>query len=123
MADLEDLAGPARRGAAGGREQGSSPSGSGRGTADGATEAAAGPREMLSPPLRAALGKQGYKLIGVHPGIPLPLRTALRKWKSTFFCCPGHHQTMCQRSNCDMFMGRSGLLGSVACGDLRVVGF
>ena len=55
VADLEDLGGPAER--------------SGRNANPGATSAADGGedarKEMLSPPLRAALGKQGYKLIGM----------------------------------------------------------
>jgi len=123
VADLEDLAGPARRGTA--RDDaanGNSPSSSGRGAANGGAEAAAGPREMLTLPLRAALGKQGYKLIGAHPSIPWPLCVALRSWKITIVCCPGHHRTPCQRSNCDMLMGQSGLLGSVYCEYLRIVG-
>ena len=54
MADLEDLGGPAKQP---------------RAKADviSASEASTGnlePKQMLSPPLRAALSKQGYKLVG-----------------------------------------------------------
>lgn len=54
MADLEDLGGPAKRPDS-------------KADADSAPISSAGGNErkqMLSPPLRAALGKQGYKLIG-----------------------------------------------------------
>ncbi len=60
MADLEDLAGPASRNGVGDRAA----STSGRAAADIGADAATGPKEMLTPPLRAALGKQGYKLVG-----------------------------------------------------------
>ena len=63
MADLEDLAGPARRNASGDSTASSSRQAAARTGADDV----AGPKEMLSPPLRAALGKQGYKLVGAHP--------------------------------------------------------
>ena len=64
MADLEDLGGPARRNAPGARATDGSPSTSGGDAAVSGADAAAGPKEMLTPPLRAALGKQGYKLVG-----------------------------------------------------------
>lgn len=64
VADLEDLGGPARRNATGGRAADGAPSTSGREAATSGIDASAGPKEMLSPPLRAALGKQGYKLVG-----------------------------------------------------------
>ena len=54
MADLEDLAGPAKQPR-------------GKADASAASDASAGslePKQMLSPPLRAALSKQGYKLVG-----------------------------------------------------------
>ena len=54
MADLEDLGGPAKQPRA-------------EAEANAASEASAGnlePKQMLSPPLRAALSKQGYKLVG-----------------------------------------------------------
>ena len=54
VADLEDLAGPATQA---------------RAKADASAASAASaidvePKQMLSPPLRAALTKQGYKLVG-----------------------------------------------------------
>lgn len=55
MADLEDLGGPAKQ-AASKRDHASASLGSA-----GIDER----KQMLSPPLRAALGKQGYKLIGM----------------------------------------------------------
>ena len=55
MADLEDLGGPVGR-------SGRNTNTSATSTADGGEDAR---KQMLSPPLRAALGKQGYKLIGV----------------------------------------------------------
>ena len=67
VADLEDLAGPARRIASVDRAA----STSGQAAARTGADDAAGPKEMLSPPLRAALGKQGYKLVGAHPAIPM----------------------------------------------------
>jgi hypothetical protein len=54
VADLEDLGGPAKQ-AASNMDHRSASHGSG-----GTDER----KQMLSPPLRAALGKQGYKLIG-----------------------------------------------------------
>lgn len=56
MADLEDLGGPAKQ-AASRRDHASASLGSA-----GTDER----KQMLSPPLRAALGKQGYKLIGME---------------------------------------------------------
>ena len=61
MADLEDLAGPAKQPAA-------------RADASAASAANAGsiePKQMLSSPLRAALSKQGYKLVGAVLAITL----------------------------------------------------
>ena len=54
MADLEDLAGPAKHSRAE-----SDPS-----AASAAVAIPIEPKQMLSPPLRAALSKQGYKLVG-----------------------------------------------------------
>ena len=55
VADLEDLGGPVER-------SGRKANPSATSAADGGEDAR---KQMLSPPLRAALGKQGYKLIGV----------------------------------------------------------
>ncbi|BDA41096.1 S-adenosyl-L-methionine-dependent tRNA 4-demethylwyosine synthase [Coccomyxa sp. Obi] len=71
VGDLEDLGGPASRNANGGRTADGAPSTSGREAATTGADANAGPKEMLSPPLRAALGKQGYKLVGSHSGVKL----------------------------------------------------
>ena len=73
MADLEDLAGPVSRNGVGDRAA----STSGRAAADIGADAAAGPKEMLTPPLRAALGKQGYKLVGALLNNPRHLRCSL----------------------------------------------
>ncbi len=64
VADLEDLGGPARRSATGGRAADGAPSTSDREAAMSGADATAGPKDMLTPQLRAALGKQGYKLVG-----------------------------------------------------------
>ena len=60
VADLEDLAGPARRGGGANGEAGAR---GGQATTSGRA-AAGSAREMLTPALRASLSKQGYKLIG-----------------------------------------------------------
>lgn len=57
VADLEDLGGPAKQARA-------------KGDGNAASAASTGgiePKQMLSPPLRAALSKQGYKLVGAAP--------------------------------------------------------
>ncbi|CAL8466621.1 g6157 [Coccomyxa elongata] len=71
VADLEDLGGPARKNATGGRAADGAPSTSGREATISGADATAGPKDMLTPQLRAALGKQGYKLVGSHSGVKL----------------------------------------------------
>jgi hypothetical protein len=61
LADMEDLGDPGRRSAP--PELAASRAPSGRASTSGQDQ----PREMLTPPLRAALSKQGYKLIGGGP--------------------------------------------------------
>lgn len=77
VADLEDLAGPAKQPAA-------------KADASAASAADAGniePKPMLSPPLRAALSKQGYKLVGAilidTLYTQMPIAAELTPWELT----------------------------------------
>lgn len=63
---MEDLGGPLRRSAP--ADKAAAPSSAANAISASGKEhlpMGAPPKEMLSPPLRAALSKQGYKLVGV----------------------------------------------------------